>query len=135
HLIQAEGENYILREQLSTMAKRDMEREALENENNRLRDLLGLRQKMFAEAVTAEVVGKDVRDWFHSILINKGRQDGIEPSAAVVAGSIQRPTLVGRIGEVEEHTSKVLLATDLVSAVSVRLVGRPDIGLLEGRNR
>ncbi len=135
HMAQSEGENFILREQLSSMAKRELERDALENENNRLRDLLGLRQKMFAEAVAAEVVGRDVRDWFHSILINKGTRDGIMPSAAVIAGSIQRPILVGRIGEVQEGSSKVLLVTDLVSAVSVRVVGRTDVGLLEGGNR
>ncbi len=134
HLVQSEGENFILREQLSAMAKRDMEREALENENNRLRDLLGLHQKMFSDAIASEVVGRDVRDWFHSILINKGLRDGVTLSAAVVVGSIQRPILVGRIGEVEEKTSKVLLVTDLVSAVSVRIVGRTDVGLMEGRN-
>ncbi len=135
HMVQSEGENFILREQLAAMAKRDLERDTLENENNRLRDLLGLRQKMFAEAIPAEVVGRDVRDWFHTILINKGSRDGIAPSAAVVVGSIQRPILVGRIGEVEERSSKVLLVTDLVSAVSVRVVGRADLGLLAGGNR
>lgn len=135
HLVVAEGENHILRQQIVEMAKRDIERDALEVENTRLRELLDLRQRKFSDAVTAEVVGFDIRDWFHSIIINKGKKDGVVPSAAVVAGGPERMTLVGRVEEVNETTSKVLLVTDLVSAVSVGVVGKPDMGLLEGRNR
>jgi rod shape-determining protein MreC len=53
----------------------------------------------------------------------------------VVAGGPDQLTLVGRIEEVNDNTSKVLLVTDLVSAISVGVVGKPDLGLLEGRNR
>ena len=39
-----------------------------------------------------------------------------------------------RIAEVIDHSSKVLLITDLASAVSVGVVGKEDQGLLEGNN-
>ncbi len=135
HLVVAEGENHILREQIAQMAKRDSERDALEIENARLRDLLDLRERKFSEAVPAEAVSTDIRDWFHSIVLNKGEKSGVASSAAVVVGGSAHLALVGRVQEVSEDTSKVMLITDLVSSISVGIVGKGDLGLLEGRNR
>lgn len=134
-LIRVEGENVILREQNSRLSKREVERDALEQENNRLRLLLNLHQKSFTDSTPAEVVGHDVREWFHSIVINKGLDASISPSAAVVTASDERPVLVGRVAEVEKATSKVLLLTDGVSAISVSVARNGDMGLLEGRNK
>lgn len=133
-LVKVEGENHILRSQNARLSKREVERDVLENENNRLRDLLNLKLFVFPEGVAAEVVGQDLRSWFHSTVINKGARDRIPVSAAVVAGSASRPVLVGRVVEVQEDSSKVLLLTDAISAISVSVDRTGDIGLLEGRN-
>lgn len=134
-LFRVEGENYILRQQIADLSKRDIERDALEDENNRLRRILNLKEKQYSEAIAAEVVARDPRDWFHSIVINAGRNQGVVESAAVIAIVSGQPMLVGRIMEVSESTSKVLLITDAVSAVSVTVPGKNDVGLLEGRNK
>jgi rod shape-determining protein MreC len=55
-------------------------------------------------------------------------------SAAVIAGPASRPALIGRISEVNDDSSKVLLLTDAISAISVTVERTGDIGLLEGRN-
>ncbi len=133
-LVRVEGENHILREQNARLSKREMERDVLEDENNRLRDLLGLKQLMFPIGISAEVVGRDLRNWFHSVVIDKGAIDGIPLSGAVISGSATRPVLLGRIAEVNENSSKVLLFTDAISAVSVTVERTGEIGLLEGRN-
>lgn len=134
-LIRTEGENVILRTQNAQLSKREVERDVLEEENNRLRTLLGLRQKKFPEAIPALVLGRELRAWFNSVLIDKGAQDAINISAAVVSGSPDKPTLVGRIVEVKDNTSKVLLLSDSLSAISVVVVRTGDMGLLEGRNK
>lgn len=134
HLFKVEGENYILRDQLSELAIRELERDALSEENRRLRALLDLREKSFPDAVAAAVVGHDLRDWFYAVILDKGRRSGIEPSAAVIGGAPERPALVGRIVEADPSTSKVLLITDPVSAVSVVVRPSGDLGLLEGRS-
>ena len=134
-LARAEGENYILRNQNIQLAKRELERDALQEENDRLRNLLELRQRKFSESITAEVIAHDVRDWFYSVVINKGRRDDIQLSAAVVSGTAHKPALVGRVVEVDESTSKVLLITDPVSAVSVSVGPSQDHGLMEGQNK
>jgi len=133
-LVKVEGENHILRAQNARLSKREVERDVLESENNRLRDLLTLKQFVFPEAVAAEVVGRDLRSWFHSVVINKGLNDNIPLSAAVVAGSSSRPVLLGRVVDVQDESSKVLLLTDAISAISVSVERTGDIGLLEGRN-
>lgn len=134
-LVRVEGENHILREQNSQLSKREVEREALEIENNRLRLLLDLRQKSFPQGIPAEVVGRDTRDWFHALSINKGSAKGVAIAAAVVASSREKPVLVGRVGEVTEEASKVLLLTDAVSAISATVKRTGDMGLVEGRNK
>lgn len=134
-LVRVEGENHILREQNAQLSKREIERESLEIENNRLRRLLELQEKEFPEGIPAEVVGRDTRDWFHAISINKGTDSSIPVGGAVVTADGNRSVLVGRIAEVTKNTSKVLLMTDAVSAISVTIKRTGDMGLLEGRNR
>lgn len=134
-LVSAEAENHILRDQNIELAKRSLQSESLELENNRLRSLLNLKERTFPESIVAEVVGYDPREWFHSIIINKGATSGVVLSAAVMAPSVDKPVLVGRVVDVSENSSKVLLITDVVSAVSVEVSTRADLGLLEGQNR
>ena len=133
-LVRAEAENTILRTQNAQLSKNLVERDSLEQENNRLRILLGLKEKEFGQSIVAEVLAMDPREWFHSLLINQGAKEGVFMSAAVVEGTSERSLLVGRIVEVNRHTSKVLLLTDVDSAVSVEINGKNELGLLEGRN-
>jgi len=134
-LVRAEGENTLLRQQNAQLSKRDVERDELEEENNRLRALLNLRQQHFPTGIGAEVIGHDFRDWFHAISINKGIANGVNLSGAVVSGTVERPMLVGRIVEAKDDTAKVLLLTDSLSAISVTIVRTGDMGLLEGQNK
>jgi rod shape-determining protein MreC len=125
----------MLRAQNAQLANKDVECDALQDENNRLRRLLDLRQKLFPAGIGAEVVGRDVRDWFRVVSINKGSNSSIPLAGAVVSAATEKPTLVGRVSEVKDTSSKVMLLTDSLSAVSVRVVRTDDIGLLEGRNQ
>ncbi len=134
-LVRAEAENTLLRQQNAQLSKRDVERDALEAENNRLRALLDLRQHSFPTGTGAEVVGRDLRSWFHAIIINKGLANGVNVPAAVVSAEVGKPMLVGRIVEAQEKTAKVLLLTDSLSAISVTVVRTGDMGLLEGQNK
>lgn len=134
-LTRAEGENHILRRQNAHLSKREIERDILEIENNRLRTLLDLREQMYPQAIAAEVIGRDTRDWFNSILINKGTKEGIPSIGSVVAIVEGRPVLVGRVSEVQAGSSRVLLLTDALSFISVAIKRTGEIGLLEGRGK
>lgn len=134
-LMRVQGENAILRDQNAHLSKREVERDLLEAENNRLRTLLNLKQKLFPEGTPAEVISADARDWFHSISLNKGAAQGINVAAAVVTGAPERPMLVGRVVEVKDSVSKVVLLTDALSAIAVTVPRTNDMGLLEGQGK
>lgn len=87
----------------------------LESENNRLRNLLGFREKYLLTAVGAEVVANDPRADFRVVTVNKGSSDKIAANMPVVAVS----GLVGRVADTSNSTSRVLLITDPNNAVDV----------------
>ncbi|MFN0117548.1 MAG: rod shape-determining protein MreC, partial [Elusimicrobiota bacterium] len=133
-LVRVEGENYILREQNQKLSRSEIERDALQKENNELRSLLHLNQMQFSESQAAEVVAEDVRELFKAVIINKGQSDGIKEASAVVVWSHSSLVLVGRIIEVNAKTSKVMLITDPLSAIAIKVGDQSYRGLLEGKN-
>jgi rod shape-determining protein MreC len=81
--------------------------------NIRLRSLLNFQKTITNKVIAAEVIGKDPSPWFKTIMINKGKDDGVEKGAAVVIPQ----GIVGQVAEVSVHNSKVLLIIDHNSAV------------------
>ncbi len=96
--------------------------------NERLRRLTDL-EKTFTNAVVfAEVIAKDPTTWFKTVIINKGRRDGVEKGmpALVPEG------IVGQVVEASGHYAKILLIVDRNSAVDA-LVQRTRVrGILSG---
>ncbi|HZY31411.1 MAG TPA: rod shape-determining protein MreC [Candidatus Methylomirabilis sp.] len=82
-------------------------------ENSRLNRLLEMGSHAGTEAVTARVIGKDVTNWFRTILIDKGTMEGIQRHMAVVAPE----GLVGRVVDVTTRAARVQLITDPESAI------------------
>ncbi|MDY7032541.1 MAG: rod shape-determining protein MreC [Thermodesulfobacteriota bacterium] len=96
--------------------------------NIRLRKLLHFKEKFKNPMVPAEVVGWDPSSWFNTILIDKGRKDGIEKNMPVVVSE----GIVGRIMELSRSTSKVLLAIDHRSAIDAIVHRSRAKGILVG---
>jgi len=107
----------------------------LQHENQRLREVLGLRAARWPKGIAAHVTGRDPQRWFQEIVIDRGRQDGVVLESPVVAVLDGREGFVGRVVEVMERTSKVALIQDSLSAVAARLVGSAaEDGVVEGGN-
>lgn len=101
----------------------------LTEENQRLRRLLGLVQSLNRPYTGAEVVAIGGSNWFQTLIINKGSEDGIPQGAPVLC----HKGLVGRVMEVRAHHSIVLLVTDRHSAVGVSLTKHESVyGILKG---
>ncbi|MDI6798328.1 MAG: rod shape-determining protein MreC, partial [Desulfatibacillaceae bacterium] len=86
-------------------------------ENRRLRRLLGFPAQTPHVAVVAKVVGEDPTRWFKSIVIDRGKADGIKPGDPVVTPE----GIVGRVAEVAWGYSLVLLVIDPNHAVDARI--------------
>ena len=74
------------------------------------------------------VIGRDPSHWSQTILLGRGRQEGVQVDMAVIGTK----GLVGRIVEVEENWSKALLLTDASSKVGAILERNREAGLLTG---
>ncbi len=115
--------------QLAEWQAKGLHFEQLAEENLRLRQLLGLAQSLKQPYLAAEVIAIGGSNWFHTVIVNKGEQDGVRQGAPV----LNHQGLVGRIGEVNAHHSTVLLLTDRHSAVGVALSDHPNTyGIVKG---
>jgi rod shape-determining protein MreC len=105
----------------------------LEDENHRLRQLLGLPNWPRYRPVAARVWARDSADWFHSFLVRPS-QAGVSAGAAVVAVQEGRPIALGQVREIlPDGKARVLLLTDPFSALSAHVGRTGEQGLAEGR--
>lgn len=101
----------------------------LQNENNLLKQELGFLQQDQQEVlVPAKIIQREPVSFLDNFVIDKGSSDGISKDMAVVSHSI----LVGQIGEVYEHSSKVILITSKDSIVQAMLQDSRAKGILRG---
>jgi rod shape-determining protein MreC len=77
-------------------------------ENDRLRQYLGLQKQMPWKTKLVRVIGRDPANWWRSVLIDAGSQDGLRPNLPVVTNE----GLIGRLGVVGLGQSQVLLVGD-----------------------
>lgn len=129
-----------LEEARSEIALLQTQLEALERENEELREVQGeyqilqdlfnrVRQTPELRRQTANVIGYDTSPAVRSIIIDKGSDDGLR-----VGMPVESPRgLIGRIFRTTQNSSQVVLITDNASAIPVRLGTSRATGSLKGR--
>ncbi len=128
-LLHTQRKNIILQKSLDMLTEQNTQTKELLLENDRLRKLLSLKNRSSSRLVSAEIIGRDPVGWFKAVLINKGANDAISRSQAVVT----HLGAVGRITDVAAHTSKMLLITDINSSVDALVQRTRARGIVEGR--
>jgi rod shape-determining protein MreC len=124
------AENARLREDNARLLLwQDMARR-LEKENARLRELLAAADEPARAFVSARVIGDSGGPFLRTMLLNAGAAHGIGKGQGVVTSL----GLVGRIAEVGERSSRMLLLTDLNSRLPVRLEKTRHRAILAGDN-
>ncbi|MCP9771993.1 rod shape-determining protein MreC [Synechococcus sp. Tobar12-5m-g] len=99
----------------------------LEQDNRRLRLLLGLKRADPGK-VTAAVISREPAGWWHQLVLGAGGIQGIRPGDSVVGPG----GLVGRVSSVTPTTARVALLTDPASRVGVWVGRIQRHGLLTG---
>src|ERR671936_20905 len=108
-------QNERYREQIDRYEAQLVRMRELEAENQDLRNLLGLRQKAGPSAlIPVRKMGSDPSPFIGSFMVDKGEDDGVRSGMTVAT----LKGLVGRVIRAEASTAKVLLITDLNSAVT-----------------
>ena len=112
-------ENERLQAQVDELTIQNTELQQDRYELNTLRQLYELDEQYDEyEKTGARIIARDSGNWYHSFVINKGSNDGIEIDMNVMAGS----GLVGRVTEVGPHWAKVLSVIADNSNVSATLL-------------
>lgn len=106
-----------------------VDKDELSQENERLKALLDFKEENPDLTVYgARVTGKSPGNWFNTLTIDRGSEDGVAVDMAVVTDK----GLVGRVIEVGGRWAKVLSIIDSQSAVSAIVQRSRDNGTLQG---
>ena len=110
-----EEENEELKNRNSELEQSLRELENIKTENETLKEYLNLTEK-YGEYKTmpAYVINKDISNYSKTIIINVGKNDGIEENMTVIADQ----GLVGHVISVTDTTAKVQTIIDTASSVS-----------------
>ncbi len=130
NLVNIKKENQELHNRNHELEARMQVMSEIEQENNRLREIVDFRKNHDMKLVAAQVIGKDLVPDHKSITINKGSQHGLAPGQAVI-------TLGGVLGYIfrsELATSHVMLISDRYSVVDGIVQRSRAHGIVEGRN-
>jgi len=127
-VIRAARLNQQLEEQNVFLTREIIRLREVEKENQGLRSLLAFKKESSYKSIAAQIVGRDIRNWYGSILIAKGKSDGVEKGAAVVSAR----GVIGKVIEVAPHISRVLLIVDRNSRVGGVLQSSRLSGIVEG---
>ncbi|MBD3380366.1 MAG: rod shape-determining protein MreC [Candidatus Omnitrophica bacterium] len=100
-------ENRSLKKEIGELSLNISRFEDLEEENSRLRELLGFRRNLGFETVSAEVIARNPNDWIGSFMINKGEEDGISKNSAVCSSE----GLLGKVVDPGGRISPVMMMT------------------------
>lgn len=121
-------ENEELTLEIQALLSENARLKELKKENEILREALGIGLEKDFKLILAQVIGKDVSQ--DSLLINKGFQDGISKGLPVIT---QQKTLVGKIGEVYENFSKIMLLTNKESSFDAKISDSDIYGMVKGK--
>lgn len=117
------GENAHLRREMRTLRNQSVRVSELEQ-------LLGLRDELATETITARVIAKDISPSFRVVrlALDHGERDGVRPGLPVVSTQ----GLVGQIRRVSDDFADVLLTVDAESRVDVVVGDSGARGRIEG---
>lgn len=129
-LVSVAQENDNLKKAINQAIDKNNKYREVEISNFRLRNLLNFRETMTNQVLVAEVISQDPSPWFKTIIIDKGKSDGVEKGLPVVVPE----GIAGQIIDISYNYSKVLLIIDPNSAVDVLVQRTRDRGLIKGES-
>ncbi len=113
-------ENQAYRDEMRQLQATLAQMRDLQAENNDLRALLGLRERLPIGRLTpAQIIARDPLALIQAVIIDRGKDDGVDANMPVVTDR----GVVGRTVEAYPTSAKALLLTDVNSAVAARSEG------------
>jgi len=121
----------------------------LEEENDRMRKQLDFKPLVQYPVIHAEIISLDPDNFFRTIIVNKGSDDGVKPYMPVIAYQISKSSksvngeipeainygIVGKIIQVTKTSARILPVSDQYSRVGVKVKRTGHWGLLTGQSQ
>ncbi len=129
YLVDVKADNKRLSFENARLEERVRKLEQAEIENRRLRKLLGLREQIPGDVISAQVIGKDVAEFFRvtRLSVDRGQRDVKKDMPVVALGGV-----VGIVYRVAGDTVDVKLVVDPESAVDVVVERTGARGIVRG---
>ncbi|HTQ13617.1 MAG TPA: rod shape-determining protein MreC [Rhizomicrobium sp.] len=115
HFFDVYQENLRLKAEVAELKKYQAEKQVLNARIQRYQLLLNAVPDPAQESITARVIGRDNRPFLDTLILDAGKSRGVKPGEAVV----DLRGMLGRVFLTGDHTSWVILLTDLNSRVPV----------------
>lgn len=127
-LLEVQLDNARLRGQQLEAGERLLRFELLEQENARLRELLGMSQRLRVKSIAAEILYNAPDPFSSKVILDRGARQGVDAGLAVIVAD----GVIGQVTRVYPVQSEVTLLTDRNQAIPV-LVERSGVrGVLFG---
>ncbi len=127
-LVQTRQENLLLKRRIDLLEIENSKYQEVLLANQRLRDLLRFQENTNESLLAARVIGWDSSGLYKSIILDKGKSDGLTGKMPVVNSE----GVVGRIVSVSPNYAQALLLTDQNSAIDGLVQSSRARGMLKG---
>jgi rod shape-determining protein MreC len=124
-------ENLALRREISRLQEDTTRLRERAAAADRLRALLELKEQLPYTTMAARVIGRDPTNWYRSIILDKGTDEGVTVEMGVMTPS----GAVGRVVKTQAHLAVVLLVIDRNNAVTGLVQRTRDEGIVEGTEK
>ncbi len=117
-----------LRTELDRLAALEPLLAEAQQETSRLQEMLGFAPPQGLRGVAAKVIGRSLSNWFSTVEINRGMDQGVTVNCAVVT----HYGLVGKVVRVTASTATVMLLVDPQSGLGAQIVRSREPGAVIG---
>ncbi|WP_327049686.1 rod shape-determining protein MreC [Microbulbifer donghaiensis] len=121
-------ENSRLKRQVLLLEQRSQLLAAVKAENTQLKELMNSADTVDERVLVAQIIGISPDPLEHVLLIDKGRDDGVELGTPIMDAS----GLLGQVIEAGDSSSRVLLITDASHAIPVQVLRNSVRAVAEG---
>ena len=123
-----------VKKMLEQYERSQYEYEEIKRENKRLRNLIGIQSDMEYETVIAEIVAKSPQNYYKTLIVNRGKNSGIEKWMPVVAYQNETRCVVGKVIDVQQFSARIQPLIDQSSYIGVMLMESRYSGILQGQS-
>jgi rod shape-determining protein MreC len=130
NLIESQKENEELKKENEELKKFFLESLKIKEENQYLKDLINYVNLRSTRNISSRIIGRSNKVYSDSIFIAIGSNHNVKQDSVIVG----KYAMIGRISQVGNNKSRVLLPTDINSHIPIITSGSKNRGILKGNN-